>query len=240
MIYEAKSEVYLDANATTQVMPAAAQAARDVMEDLYGNPSSSHIAGLRARNILESARDLARKILGAKTGEIVFTSGATEAIQMGVLSALWQAKQRGQSDDADATERVLMYGATEHKAVPQAIRHWNRLLGLNAKILEIPVDENGAVDLEFMRRHAADADLICTMAVNNETGVVCDLSAVESSIRDTNPDCAWLVDCVQAIGKVGLDFSATSIDYAAVSGHKIFAPKGIGLLYVRESAPVVP
>ena len=88
MIVRTTSEVYLDANATTQVLPQAAKAARDVMEDLYGNPSSSHISGLRARNILESTRDLARKILGAATGEVVFTSGATEAIQMAVLSAL--------------------------------------------------------------------------------------------------------------------------------------------------------
>ena len=94
MIVRTNSEVYLDANATTQVLPEAAKAARDVMEDLYGNPSSSHIAGLRARNILESTRDLARKILGAASGQIVFTSGATEAIQMAVLSALYNAKEQ--------------------------------------------------------------------------------------------------------------------------------------------------
>ena len=240
MIVRTNSEVYLDANATTQVIPQAAKAARDVMEDLYGNPSSSHIAGLRARNILESTRDLSRKILGADTGHIVFTSGATEAIQMGVLSALCHAKDQRDKGERSAEYRVLLYGATEHKAVPQAMKHWNRLLGVNAEILEIPVDNNGALDLDFITQHAANADLVCTMAVNNETGVVCDLAAVEKSLRAVNPHCSWLVDCVQAIGKTAIDIAETTIDYAAVSGHKVFAPKGIGLLYARESAPLVP
>ena len=240
MIVRTNSEVYLDANATTQVISQAAKAARDAMEDLYGNPSSSHIAGLRARNILESTRNLSRKVLGAKTGQIVFTSGATEAIQMGVLSALCNAKELREKGERSSENRVLLYGATEHKAVPQAMKHWNRLLGVQAEILEIPVDENGALDLDFISQHAPNADLICTMAVNNETGVICDLAAVEKSIRTVNPHCAWLVDCVQAIGKTALDISETTIDYAAASGHKIFAPKGIGLLYARESAPLVP
>ena len=124
-----------------------------------------------------------------------------------------------------------MYGATEHKAVPQAIRHWNQLLGVEAEVLEIPVDENGMLDLDFIEQHAARADLVCTMAVNNETGVIADLAAIEKRIRSANPEVAWLVDCVQAIGKIQLDLSQTSIDYAAISGHKIFAPKGVGLLY---------
>lgn len=240
MIVRTTTEVYLDANATTQVLPQAAKAARDVMEDLYGNPSSSHVAGLRARNILESTRDLARTILGAASGQVVFTSGATEAIQMAVLSALHNAKEQRAAGNRPSENRVLMYSATEHKAVPQAIKHWNKLLEVGAEVLEIPVDEFGQVDLEFIKQHAANADLICTMAVNNETGVICDLKAVEAGIRGVNEEVSWLVDCVQAIGKIQLDISETTIDYAAASGHKIFAPKGIGLLYARESAPLVP
>ncbi|QEG23811.1 aminotransferase class V-fold PLP-dependent enzyme [Mariniblastus fucicola] len=240
MIVRTSSEIYLDANATTQVLPQAAKAARDVMEELYGNPSSSHSSGLRARNILESTRQLARKILGAETGQIVFTSGATEAIQMAVLSALCNAREQQSQGKRPAENRILMYGATEHKAVPQAIRHWKQLLNVNAEVVEIPVDKNGMLDLDFIEQNASRADLICTMAVNNETGVVCDLEEVESRIRGANSEVAWLVDCVQAIGKTELDFSKTTIDYATASGHKIFAPKGIGLLYARESAALVP
>ena len=238
------TEIYLDANATTQVCTQAAEAACDAMKDLYGNPSSSHTSGLRARNILETTRDLARKALGADSGQMVFTSGATEAIQMGVFSALCELRKNRDASTAEelagAETPVLMYGATEHKAVPQAIKHWNELLGLNAEILTIPVDSDGVLDFEFLKQHAKRAGLICTMAVNNETGVITDLDRVEKIIRGENPTCAWLVDCVQAIGKFALDLAKTTIDYASVSGHKIFAPKGIGLLYVRESAPLVP
>ena len=240
MIVKTTTEVYLDANATTQVLPAAAKAARDAMEDLYGNPSSSHVSGLRARNILESTRELARQVLGAESGQVVFTSGATEAIQMAVLSALCHAKELRAAGERSSKDRVLMFGATEHKAVPQAIRHWNKLLDVGAEVLEIPVDVNGLLDLDFIEKHAVNADLICTMAVNNETGVIADLTAIEERIRRVNTEAAWLVDCVQAIGKTQLDLSQTTIDYAALSGHKIFATKGIGLLYTRESAPLVP
>ncbi|MEM9411000.1 MAG: aminotransferase class V-fold PLP-dependent enzyme [Planctomycetota bacterium] len=240
MIVKTYSEVYLDANATTRVLPEAAEAARDVMEQLFGNPSSSHIAGLRARKILESTRELARQVLGAKEGEVIFTSGATEAIQMAVLSAICHAKESCQQRSVTTSDRVLLYGATEHKAVPQAIMHWNKLLDFHAQVLEIPVDENGMLDTDFIREHSGKAELICTMAVNNETGVVSDLDAIESSFRPDNPSCIWLVDCVQAVGKTSLQLSDTTIDYAVASGHKIFAPKGIGLLYLRNQAPVVP
>ena len=232
------TEIYLDANATTQVIPHAAEAACDAMNDLYGNPSSSHISGLRARNILETTRELARKVLGLDAGQIVFTSGATEAIQMGVFSALCELKERSGLDKVESP--VLLYGATEHKAVPQAIKHWNELLGLNLDVLEIPVDNQGILDLEFLAAHAKRAGLICTMAVNNETGVITDLASVEKVIRAANPKCAWLVDCVQLIGKLPLDLAQTTIDYATFSGHKIFAPKGIGLLYVHQEARLVP
>jgi cysteine sulfinate desulfinase/cysteine desulfurase-like protein/glyoxylase-like metal-dependent hydrolase (beta-lactamase superfamily II)/rhodanese-related sulfurtransferase len=240
MIIRKSSEIYLDANATTPVLPEAAKEAHDAMEDLYGNPSSSHISGLRARFILESARELVQQVLGAESGQIVFTSGATEAIQMGVFSTLCDVREKRKRGELPGENRKLLYGATEHKAVPQAIRHWNQLLGVDDEVLEIPVDEHGQLDLEFIKQHAAESDLICTMAVNNETGVVTDLAAVESAIRSVNPDVAWLVDCVQAVGKLPLNLSSTSITYAAVSGHKVYAPKGIGLLYVCEDAKLVP
>ncbi len=240
MIIRTSSEIYLDANATTPVLSEAAQEAHDAMEDLFGNPSSSHISGLRARFILESARDLVSEVLGAGKGQIVFTSGATEAIQMGVFSTLCEVREHRAAGKLSSEKRTLLYAATEHKAVPQSIEHWNQLLGVNNEILQIPVDSNGQLDLEFLKAHAASADLICTMAVNNETGVVTDLARVEEAIRSVNSSVRWLVDCVQAVGKMKLDLAATTIDYAPVSGHKIYAPKGIGLLYVRESTPLVP
>ena len=240
MIIRTSSEIYLDANATTPVLPVAAQEAQDAMEELFGNPSSSHISGLRARFILESARDSVREVLGADKGQIVFTSGATEAIQMGIFSTLCDIRERRASGELDSENRTLLYGATEHKAVPQAIDHWNRLLGVNNEVLQIPVNEEGQLDLDFIKSHIGSADLICTMAVNNETGVITNLEAIEKAIRSENEKVRWLVDCVQAVGKMSLKLVNTTIDYAPVSGHKIYAPKGIGLLYARDSATLVP
>ena len=235
--YSRSSEIYLDANATTPVLPLAAKAAFDVMEQMYGNPSSSHITGLRARYILESARRIAGKVLGAATGRMVFTSGATEAIETAVFSTLCQLRQ---TEQKLPRQRVLLYGATEHKAVPQALEHWNRTLGIGDEVLAIPVDQDGALDLDFLRQHIASADMVCTMAVNNETGVIHDLAAIEAILRDAPQPVSWLVDCVQAVSKIPLQLDNSLIDYAPISGHKLFAPKGIGALYVRDGAPLVP
>ncbi len=237
------SEIYLDANATTPVLHLAAEEARDAMEDLYGNPSSSHITGLRARYILESTRELARAVLGATTGRIVFTSGATEAIETGVFSALCQLKkERQETHDSVATResRLLLYGATEHKAVPQALQHWNRLLDIGNEVVKIPVNASGALDLEFLREHIDQASMICTMAVNNETGVIHDLAVISEIIAAVGRPLPWLVDAVQAVGKIDLRLSETTIDYAAISGHKMYAPKGVGMLYVRDGVPLYP
>ncbi len=233
-----RRDIYLDANATTPVLPAAAQAALETMEDLFGNPSSSHIAGLRARNVLNKGRASALRVLGADSGRIVFTSGATEAIQTAVLSAMCAMRER--DIDSSGAVRYCLYGATEHKAVPQSLHHWQSILGMTHELVEIPVDSTGRLDLDFLARYAGQADLVCTMAVNNETGVIQDLSAIERTIRSANPDALWMVDSVQAIGKIDLQLASLSIDYAAVSGHKLYAPKGIGLLYIREGAPFKP
>jgi len=232
------TDIYLDANATTRVLPAAADHAMAAMEELFGNPSSSHITGIRARHILEETRSLVKSSLGAESGQIIFTSGATEAIQIGIFSALAQAQERHQQGATQ--ERLLLYGSTEHKAVPQALSHWNRMLGIGDKILAIPVDSTGKLDLGFLREHADASDVICTMAVNNETGVIHDLNRVEQTLRNCNEHVPWLVDCVQAIGKMPLNLSTTTVDYASVSGHKLHAPKGIGVLYVRENTPLTP
>jgi len=232
------TDIYLDANATTRVLPAAADEAMAAMEELFGNPSSSHITGIRARHILESTRSLVRSVLGAESGQIIFTSGATEAIQIGVFSALVQAQERRRQGLTG--ERLLLYGATEHKAVPQALLHWNHILGIGNQVLAIPVDSKGMLDLGFLREHAEVADIVCTMAVNNETGAIHDLNAVEQALRNSNEQVPWLVDCVQAIGKTPLCLCETTVDYAAFSGHKLHAPKGIGVLYVGENTRLTP
>jgi cysteine sulfinate desulfinase/cysteine desulfurase-like protein/rhodanese-related sulfurtransferase len=232
------TEIYLDGNATTAVLPAAIGAAIDAMGQRFGNPSSTHATGLKAKAMLDQARACAVRLLGVGDGRLMFNSGATEGIQTAVLSALVALRERQARGEVIGS--LLVYGATEHKAVPESLAHWNRLLGLNLTLHKLPVDAGGAHDLALLRQVAGSAALICTMAANNETGVVSDLDGIEAVIRETGTTAYWMVDCVQALGKLGLDLAATRIDYAPFSGHKLYAPKGVGMLYVRAGAPFTP
>ena len=231
-----QQEIYLDNNATTPVLACAATAVLHHMQTCFGNPSSSHSTGLKAKVELEATRALARKVIGASSGQIVFTSGATEGIQTSIVSALLDARSRGLT----GPQVLLLYGATEHKAVPESLKHWNQVLQLEATVMAIPVDQHGVLDQAFIRQQLPAAALICTMAANNETGVKQDLAALDQLIRSVNPTVRWMVDCVQALGKMSLDIANTSIDYAPFSGHKLYAPKGIGFLYVRSGSPYRP
>ena len=231
-------EIYLDSNATTCVLPAAVAAARQAMEHGYGNPSSTHATGLQAKAMMDGVRQRASRLLGVGDGRLMFNSGATEGIQTAVLSALCALRER-----RDAGKRIgslLLYGATEHKAVPESLAHWNRLLGLNLEVRKLPVDAQGRHDLQALDALIGDAAMLCTMAANNETGVVSDLSAIAQLLQERGADAYWMVDCVQALGKLKLNLAATRIDYAPFSGHKLYAPKGIGMLYVRAGAPFTP
>lgn len=228
--------IYLDSNATTPVMPLALEAARAVMEDDYGNPSSVHSSGLQAKAVMEQARATACELLGCSEGKLLFVSGATEGIQTAVFSALLALREKQAGGEKIGTD--LLYGATEHKAVPESLHHWNSVLKLGFRIIAIPVDHAGRHDLKFIKDHIDDAGLICTMAANNETGVITDLVGIESLIQHS--PAFWLVDGVQALGKLPLKLNQHRIDYSLFSGHKLYAPKGIGMLYVRNGAPFTP
>ncbi len=226
---------YFDCNATTPVLAAASQSALEAMQILYGNPSSIHLAGVQAKFLLESTRTLAAQAIGAQPEEIIFTSGATEAIQTAIFSALQSFNHKNLPRDAR-----LLYSATEHKAIPQALRHWVKMLNLPYTVVELPVDVHGQILPAALRRELPHAALLCTMAVNNETGVIQDLPLIESILNEMKSPALWLVDCVQALGKMPLDFSQGRIQYAPFSGHKIYAPKGIGFLYVKKGTPFFP
>ena len=233
------NRIYFDCNATTPILKQACQAAICTMEKVYGNPSSTHMAGAEAKMILERARIFASEVIHANPSEIFFTSGATEAIQISVLSLLQWISEQKKSGISFVNKKILI-SSTEHKAVPNAIDHWCKVLGLEISIISISVNEKGHLNLEEIEKHAKDTVFLCTMAVNNETGLITNLSKIEKIIRNQDHHIFWLVDCVQALGKIELDFSKLSVDYATFSGHKIHAPKGIGFLYLRKSAPQCP
>lgn len=232
------NEIYLDGNATSPVLPAAITAAVHAMQECYGNPSSTHTSGLQARALLDSARQRAVRQLGVGDGRLMFNSGATEGIQSAVLSALCALRER--QAQGEATGTLLVYGATEHKAVPHSLEHWNRVLGLNLELVALPVDSDGLHDMDALRALLPRTAMLCTMAANNETGVLSDIAAIEALLLETASPAYWLVDCVQALGKFHLHLASSRIDYAPFSGHKLYAPKGIGMLYVREGSPYTP
>jgi cysteine sulfinate desulfinase/cysteine desulfurase-like protein/rhodanese-related sulfurtransferase len=154
---------------------------------------------------------------------------------LSALVAVREARTNGQ-----ACGDLVLIGATEHKAVPESLAHWNRLLGTGLELRTLPVDADGRHRLDVLRELAPRAAFVCTMAANNETGVVSDLDGIAQVLRETASTALWMVDCVQALGKLPLSLSASRIDYAPFSGHKLYAPKGIGMLYVRAGAPFTP
>lgn len=229
------SSIYLDSNATTPTCALARAAALQVMEQDYGNPSSTHTEGVRARHLLQRARAAAAQAIGAGDGRVVFMSGATEAIHTAVFSALLHLRRR--LDAGQCIAHRLVVGATEHKAVLHSVRHWNTVLQLHLQVCELPVGADGRHDLATLGLWLDDTALLCTMAANNETGVISDLDGIEALLLRTRSPALWLADCVQALGKLPLQLSRTRIDYATFSGHKLYAPKGVGLLYAAPHAP---
>lgn len=227
-------EIFLDANATTPVLPEISHIIEAVCCSRFGNPSSPHLAALASKDILSQSRDYAQALFNATQGEFIFNSGATEGINTAIFSVL--AAQVGN----DCSQQVLLYGATEHKAVPEALRHWNQALNLNAQLMAIPVDSEGQLNIEFIENALPRALMICTMGANNETGVITDLNALSSVIRGHNRRIPWLVDSVQVLGKLALDLTVIDADYATFSAHKLYGPKGVGALYVHQSANYLP
>ncbi|TRW49310.1 cysteine desulfurase [Aliidiomarina halalkaliphila] len=227
-------EIFMDANATTPVLPELQALMSRVYNTHFGNPSSPHYAGIRAKRILSDTRAEAGRLFGCASDRILFMSGATEGINTAVLSVLQlYAGGRGKG-------HLLLYGATEHKAVPEALRHWNELLRVGAELQAIPVNEDGLLDYDFIRSQVPHAIMICTMGANNETGVFADLQQLEQVIRSAAPQVPWLVDCVQMLGKRPVALGKTTIDYAPFSAHKLYGPKGVGAMYVRDGAPFTP
>lgn len=234
MPYMCVPEIFLDANATTPVLPDISQIMQRLCCNQFGNPSSSHLAGAMPKRIIAEARNAAAQVFNVEDGRFVFNSGATEGINTAVLSVLAQYAGQNKKDS------ILLYGATEHKAVPEALKHWNHVLGVNAQLLAIPVLANGALDVNFIANHVSTALMLCTMGANNETGVVQDLRAIANAIGGQSKQVPWLVDSVQVLGKVALDLGELPIDYASFSAHKLYGPKGTGCLFIRNGAPYTP
>jgi len=217
--------VYLDFAATTPVDPAVAQAMAECLtaEGDFGNPSSTHAFGRAAAARIARARGQVAALVGADPAEIVFTSGATESNNLAILGGARANADRG---------RHLVTARTEHKSVLDPFR---RLEKEGFSVTWLTPSPDGRIDpVAFAAALRADTVLASLMYANNETGVLEDVVRIGASCRERGV--AFHCDCAQAAGKVPLPLNELPIDFAAFTAHKIYGPKGIGALYVREGS----
>jgi len=219
------SMIYLDNNATTALLPGVLDAMLPYLTERFGNPSSKHPAGGEARVALEKARHVVASFVQASPGEIFFTSGGTESINLAFQCAL-------------ATHnRTVLISATEHSSVVDAAQSW-RNQGRSVEI--VPVDRDGVIDIgafEQLLRVSGPA-FVSVIWVNNETGVISPVFEIAEMCRRYGALCH--IDAVQGPTHVDIDSSRIPFDYFSLSAHKFHGPKGVGVLFIRSGAPKFP
>lgn len=214
--------IYLDNNATTPLSPEVLDEMNRCLREVYGNPSSSHIAGAFARKVVQVSRESVAALLGAADPqEIVFTSGGTESDNWAILGAL----------EARPEKRHIVTTKVEHEAVRKVCE---KLEANGVRVTWLDVDEEGSLDLGQLRSSLGDdTNIVSVMMANNETGVIFPVAEIAEIVKG-HSNALFHVDGVNAAGKIPIDLKNTAIDLFSISAHKFHGPKGVGAIYVRD------
>jgi len=218
--------IYMDNNATTSVAPEVKDAMLPFLTELYGNPSSMHTFGGQVGRKIDEARGRVAELINADPSEVVFTSCGTESDNTAIRAALASNPDRHHI----ITTRV------EHPAVKNLCEHLEKK---NYRVTWVPVDKQGNLDCDYLYDHLSDdTAVVSVMWANNETGVIFPINEIAHHVRDRG--IVFHTDAVQAAGKVEVDVKQTGVDMLSMSGHKIHALKGVGVLYVRKGTKFSP
>jgi cysteine desulfurase len=219
--------IYLDYNASTPIDPAVAAAVRPFLDEAFGNPSSGHWASAPAKAALEKARGQVSALLGATADEIVFTSGGSEANNLALKGTFFALKDNGAH---------IITTQVEHPAVVEPCRFLERL---GATVTWLPVDGHGLIDPDDLRRAITpDTILISIMHANNEVGTIQPIEACSAIAREHG--IPLHTDAAQSAGKIVIGVDALGADLLSIAGHKLYAPNGVGALYIRGGRHLEP
>lgn len=224
-----KNVVYMDNNATTMVAPEVFEAMSPYLQEYYGNPSSMHSFGGQIGAAITKARDQVAALLGADSDELVFTSCGTESDSTAILSAL----------RANPEKRHIVTTRVEHPAVKNLCETLSSITGNKYRVTMLKVSEDGLVDFDdYLKALTDDTAIASVMWANNETGVILPVQEMARAAKERGV--LFHTDAVQAVGKIPINLKELDIDFLSMSGHKLHAPKGVGVLYVKRGTAFAP